>query len=203
MNNIGGSFVRSGGQYFEKNPFQSQVQQQNQQRAQQKQQILQQAETGFNQTRSQAMAEDADTVAHENAHASLAGSLGGGISYDYRTVSHTMPDGSVRTVSYRAGGHVPISIPGVGADGPLNQSAVGQLQQTLSDLGRVQAAANAPHNPSAADMSVAATASSRANTVHGLISKAQSTPEKSQQALPGRLNAEKPKAPGNRLDINA
>jgi len=169
------------------------------------QQAMQAAANQFAQMEAVAMAEDADTVTHESAHAALAGSFGGGIHYDMQSISMTMPDGSQRSVTYRAGGSVPISMPPINMDGPLNRGQVGKLQQTLSDLGRIQAAATAPAEPSGADMGVAAAASGQAAMVAGLIIKAQAIPVVPMENTywpnnPGQSTADDQR--GNRLNIN-
>lgn len=80
----------------------------------------------------------AHILGHEQAHASAAGSLGGGIHIEY--------DGNGVAVA----GHVPISIPGLSFQDP---------EGNLRDYGRVRAAALAPGDPSGADLSIASRAS--------------------------------------------
>jgi hypothetical protein len=85
-------------------------------------------------------ARDAEVRAHEAAHQGAGGGLTGGASFTYETG----PDGR----AYAVGGEVPISIqPGR------------TPEETIRNAQRVRAAALAPAEPSAADLSVAASAS--------------------------------------------
>jgi hypothetical protein len=83
---------------------------------------------------------DREVRAHEAAHAAVGGSLAGSASFRFITG----PDGQ----QYAVGGEVPISLEVV----PQDPAA------TLRNAQQVQAAALAPANPSAQDISVAAAA---------------------------------------------
>jgi len=76
---------------------------------------------------------------HEAAHQSAAGSLGGAVSFSYRTG----PDGK----SYAVGGEVSVDMSG--AHTP---------QETIAKAEQIRSAALAPADPSPQDLSVAATA---------------------------------------------
>jgi len=78
---------------------------------------------------------------HEAAHQAAGGALVGGASYSYQTG----PDGK----SYAVGGEVPISL-----------QAGRTADETIANARRVRAAALAPSDPSAQDLSVAAAATS-------------------------------------------
>ena len=82
-----------------------------------------------------------EVIAHEAAHQAAAGELGGGVSYTYTQG----PDGQ----KYITGGEVPIR---------LKEGAT--PEETLRNMQKVQAAANAPADPSGQDMKVAAKARS-------------------------------------------
>ena len=84
-----------------------------------------------------------EVIAHEAAHQAAAGELGGGVSYTYTQG----PDGQ----KYITGGEVPIR---------FKEGAT--PEETLRNMQKVQAAANAPADPSGQDMKVAAKASSLA-----------------------------------------
>lgn len=84
-----------------------------------------------------------EVIAHEQAHKAAAGELGGGISYTYTEG----PDGK----SYITGGEVPIK---------LKQGST--PEETLRNMQKVQAAANAPADPSGQDRQVAAKAAAMA-----------------------------------------
>ncbi len=84
-----------------------------------------------------------EVVAHEHAHQAAAGEFGGGISYTYTQG----PDGK----SYITGGEVPIH---------LREGAT--PEETLQNMQKVQAAANAPNDPSGQDLKVAAKAAAQA-----------------------------------------
>ena len=79
--------------------------------------------------------------AHELAHISVGGRFAGGVSYEYQTG----PDNK----QYAIGGEVPFSI----VTGKTPDETIGNMTQVI-------AAALAPADPSAADKSVASTASS-------------------------------------------
>ena len=84
-----------------------------------------------------------EVIAHENAHKAAAGEFGGSISYTYTEG----PDGK----SYITGGEVPI-----------NFKEGSTPEETLQNMQQVQAAANAPADPSGQDMKVAAKAAAKA-----------------------------------------
>lgn len=134
-----------------------------------RQQLMQQASTSFSKMEQSALREDADTVNHENAHATLAGSFGGSISYDYRTIAMTMPDGSQKSLTYRAGGHVPISMPAINVSNANSAEGRSSLQSALSGLHQIQAAALAPGSPSSADISIANAASQKATSIEATL----------------------------------
>jgi hypothetical protein len=94
----------------------------------------------------------AHILGHEQAHASAAGSLGGGITIEY--------DGNGVAVA----GHVPISIPGLNAQNP---------EGNLKDYATVRSAALAPGDPSGADMGIAARASALMGQAQVLMSNKQ------------------------------
>lgn len=80
-----------------------------------------------------------EVIAHEAAHQAAAGEFGGGVSYTYTEG----PDGK----RYITGGEVPIR---------LKQGAT--PEETIRNMQKVQAAANAPADPSGQDRQVAAKA---------------------------------------------
>jgi hypothetical protein len=82
---------------------------------------------------------DQKVRSHESAHQSAAGSLGGAVSYTYRTG----PDGK----SYVVGGEVSVDM-----------TAGRTPQETLAKAEQIRAAALAPADPSPQDLSVAAEA---------------------------------------------
>lgn len=85
-------------------------------------------------------ARDTEVRAHEAAHASAAGGLGGSASFSYTTG----PDGR----QYAVGGEVPIDM-----------SSGSTPQETISRAQTIRAAALAPADPSGQDYAVAAAAS--------------------------------------------
>ena len=85
-------------------------------------------------------ARDSEVRAHEAAHQSVAGSLGGSASFTYTTG----PDGR----QYAVGGEVPIDM-----------SPGGTPQETIARAQTIRAAALAPADPSGQDYAVAAKAS--------------------------------------------
>lgn len=85
-----------------------------------------------------------EVIAHESAHKAAAGEFGGAISYTYTEG----PDGK----RYITGGEVPIK---------LRQGAT--PEETLRNMQQVQAAANAPADPSGQDRQVAAKAAAIAS----------------------------------------
>ncbi|GJM44677.1 MAG: hypothetical protein DHS20C21_15190 [Gemmatimonadota bacterium] len=84
---------------------------------------------------------DTEVRAHEHAHASAGGALAGSPSFTFQTG----PDGR----QYAVGGEVPISV-----------SSGATPEETLRNAAQVRAAALAPSEPSSADRSVAAAATS-------------------------------------------
>ncbi|MEM0950608.1 MAG: putative metalloprotease CJM1_0395 family protein [Cyanobacteria bacterium P01_H01_bin.74] len=97
----------------------------------------------------------AHIIAHEQAHASAAGHLGGAIALE------TDSNGVV------VAGHVPITIPGLSPANP---------ESNIDDYNTVRAAALAPGDPSSADKSIASTASA-------LLGMAQVLMQNKQNAL--------------------
>lgn len=103
-----------------------------------------------------------EVIAHEAAHQAAAGEFGGGVSYTYTEG----PDGK----RYITGGEVPIK---------LRQGAT--PEETLRNMQQVQAAANAPADPSGQDRQVAAKAAAIASKARREISRedeSESTSEK-------------------------
>ncbi|MFT7372391.1 MAG: hypothetical protein ACI9T9_001073 [Oleiphilaceae bacterium] len=84
---------------------------------------------------------DREVRAHEQAHKSVGGSLAGAVSYSYQSA----PNGQ----RYAVGGEVPIDASAVSGDPAA----------TIRKMTTVKAAATAPVDPSAQDLSVAAAAS--------------------------------------------
>ncbi len=97
-----------------------------------------------------------EVIAHEAAHQAAAGELGGGVSYTYTQG----PDGQ----KYITGGEVPIR---------LKEGAT--PEETLRNMQKVQAAANAPADPSGQDMKVAAKAAALAAKARSEISQQTSS----------------------------
>lgn len=97
-----------------------------------------------------------EVIAHEAAHQAAAGELGGGVSYTYTQG----PDGQ----KYITGGEVPIR---------LKEGAT--PEETLRNMQKVQAAANAPADPSGQDMQVAAKAAALAAKARSEISQENSS----------------------------
>ena len=97
-----------------------------------------------------------EVIAHEVAHQAAAGELGGGVSYTYTQG----PDGQ----KYITGGEVPIR---------LKEGAT--PEETLRNMQKVQAAANAPADPSGQDMQVAAKAAALAAKARSEISQENSS----------------------------
>lgn len=83
---------------------------------------------------------DREVRAHEQAHLAAAGGLAGGVSFTYATG----PDGR----QYAVGGEVSID----------TSPVQGDPQATIQKARQIQAAANAPANPSGQDRAVAAAA---------------------------------------------
>ena len=96
-----------------------------------------------------------EVIAHEAAHQAAAGELGGGVSYTYTQG----PDGH----RYITGGEVPIR---------FKEGAT--PEETLRNMQKVQAAANAPADPSGQDMKVAAKAASLAAKARNEITRENS-----------------------------
>jgi len=107
--------------------------------------------------------------AHEAAHQSAAGSLGGAATFTLETG----PDGK----SYAVGGEVPVDM-----------SSGRTPEETLSRAQQVRAAALAPADPSPQDLAVAAQASQIEAIVRQQMSQAQST--MLQKKAPGRSSHE-------------
>lgn len=84
---------------------------------------------------------DAEVKAHEMAHMAAGGQYAGVASFEYETG----PNG----VKYAVGGEVPIDV----------SEVPGDPQATITKMGVVKKAALAPASPSAADRSIAASAS--------------------------------------------
>ena len=93
-----------------------------------------------------------EVIAHEQAHKASAGEFGGGISYSYTEG----PDGK----RYITGGEVPIK---------LKQGST--PEETLRNMQKVQAAANAPADPSGQDRQVAAKAAAIASRARSEIAR--------------------------------
>ena len=93
-----------------------------------------------------------EVIAHEAAHQAAAGEFGGGVSYTYTQG----PDGK----NYITGGEVPIR---------MKEGAT--PEETLRNMQKVQAAANAPADPSGQDRQVAAKAAAIASKARGEISR--------------------------------
>ncbi len=96
-----------------------------------------------------------EVIAHEAAHQAAAGEFGGGVSYTYTQG----PDGQ----SYITGGEVPIR---------FKEGAT--PEETLRNMQKVQAAANAPADPSGQDRQVAAKATALASKARGEITRENS-----------------------------
>ena len=96
-----------------------------------------------------------EVIAHEAAHQAAAGEFGGGVSYSYTQG----PDGQ----SYITGGEVPIR---------FKEGAT--PEETLRNMQKVQAAANAPADPSGQDRQVAAKAAALASKARGEITRESS-----------------------------
>ena len=105
-----------------------------------------------------------EVIAHEQAHKAAAGEFGGGISYTYTEG----PDGK----RYITGGEVPIK---------LRQGAT--PEETLRNMQQVQAAANAPADPSGQDRQVAAKAAAIASRARSEILHDESEHENSESGL--------------------
>ncbi|MBQ7665239.1 MAG: hypothetical protein IJS42_00840 [Synergistaceae bacterium] len=105
-----------------------------------------------------------EVIAHEQAHKAAAGEFGGGISYTYTEG----PDGK----RYITGGEVPIK---------LRQGST--PEETLRNMQQVQAAANAPADPSGQDRQVAAKAAAIASRARSEILHDESEHENSESGL--------------------
>ena len=93
-----------------------------------------------------------EVIAHEAAHQAAAGEFGGGVSYTYTEG----PDGK----RYITGGEVPIK---------LKQGAT--PEETIRNMQKVQAAANAPADPSGQDRQVAVKAAAIAAKARAQVSR--------------------------------
>ncbi len=102
----------------------------------------------------------ADIMSHEQAHASAAGSLGGGIHIQFGSNGVAV------------GGHVPISIPGMDSQNP---------ETSYKNYSTVRSAALAPGDPSSQDRSVASQA-------QGLMGQAQVLMSQKKQAQSAGLS---------------
>ena len=103
-----------------------------------------------------------EVIAHEAAHKAAAGEFGGAISYTYTEG----PDGK----RYITGGEVPIK---------MKQGAT--PEETLRNMQQVQAAANAPADPSGQDRSVAARAAALAAKARAQLSRQDKEEEDGEQ----------------------
>ena len=107
-----------------------------------------------------------EVIAHEAAHQAAAGELGGGVSYTYTQG----PDGQ----KYITGGEVPIRI---------KEGAT--PEETLRNMQKVQAAANAPADPSGQDMKVAAKAAALAAKARSEISQSDESEQHTETVAKG------------------
>lgn len=96
---------------------------------------------------------DREVRAHEQAHIASGGGLTGGATYSYQTG----PDGN----QYAIGGEVPID----------SGTVAGDPQATISKMRVVKQSALAPAQPSAQDMSVAASADVNIQEAQQILSK--------------------------------
>jgi len=127
---------------------------------------MQQAEQQWQKQAAWANHENDDTIQHEAAH---SGPYTGGTSYDYQTVQMRMPDGTLRSKTYAAGGSRPIHFPALKA--PTTAAEALALQPVISNLKATTAAALGPSHPSGADFGVAKTAQSLAAMVQQWVAK--------------------------------
>ncbi|MBQ3447873.1 MAG: hypothetical protein IJG37_09560, partial [Synergistaceae bacterium] len=107
-----------------------------------------------------------EVIAHEAAHQAAAGEFGGGVSYTYTQG----PDGK----NYITGGEVPIR---------MKEGAT--PEETLRNMQKVQAAANAPADPSGQDRQVAAKAAAIASKARGEISRGNDDEEHTETVARG------------------
>ena len=140
-------------------------------------------------------ARDREVRAHEAAHQAAGGGAVGGASYSYQLG----PDGR----NYAIGGEVSVDL-----------SASGSPEAVIAQMARVRAAATAPANPSAQDLSVAAAAASiaaaaRQEQLTQIVteqSKATETKEKKAEATTkleaqaGQSNSSANPSPGSSKD---
>lgn len=124
-----------------------------------------------------------EVIAHEAAHQAAAGEFGGGVSYSYTQG----PDGQ----SYITGGEVPIR---------FKEGAT--PEETLRNMQKVQAAANAPADPSGQDRQVAAKAAALATKARGEITRehAEERAEHSETVASGTPIIEAVKREDEQLD---
>jgi hypothetical protein len=127
---------------------------------------------------------DASVRAHESAHKSVGGALAGGISYSYQTG----PNG----VRYAVGGEVPID----------TSPVEGDPAATIAKMTRVRAAALAPADPSAADMSIASRATAQIARAHAEATK-QAIADAEETAAPTREAAGRGAEGSTGLDVVA
>lgn len=124
-----------------------------------------------------------EVIAHEAAHQAAAGEFGGGVSYSYTQG----PDGQ----SYITGGEVPIR---------FKEGAT--PEETLRNMQKVQAAANAPADPSGQDRQVAVKAAALATKARGEITRghAEERAEHSETVASGTPIIEAVKREDEQLD---
>lgn len=124
-----------------------------------------------------------EVIAHEAAHQAAAGEFGGGVSYSYTQG----PDGQ----SYITGGEVPIR---------FKEGAT--PEETLRNMQKVQAAANAPADPSGQDRQVATKAAALATKARGEITRehAEERAEHSETVASGTPIIEAVKREDEQLD---
>ncbi len=122
----------------------------------------------FKQFKRRLMQRDAAVRAHEAAHQSAAGSLGGGIRLETNTQTFTGADGQSQSVTYVDGGSVNITMPGLPSGPPSTEAEKKEVSSLLAQYKQVEAAAVAPASLggeagelSGADISIAAMAQSK------------------------------------------
>lgn len=132
------------------------------------------------------LARDSEVRAHEAAHQAAAGPIAGQAQFDMATKSIPKPDGTTETVSYAAGGSVPISMPGVPKTPPKTAEGRAELDNVRALLQLAQAGAEAPgaNEMSGADAAVAGAAAAGQATVDALQSQADAQPPKAERVNP-------------------
>lgn len=144
-----------------------------------------QAERHAADVESRAMAEDADTRAHEAAHQSAGAHLAGGVHLDFSTLSIPMPDGSARSITYASAGSVPIAVPSLPVDMTPGPGASAKLSAIQSDLKTAEAAALAPGaGLSSADSAIAAMAASMATQAAAMMAALEQKPAPQNKPAP-------------------